>query len=222
MKRFIATIAATAIIVTTSSFRHMSVVSGQTPATAPAGAKTAAKHPRLFFTAEELPALRQKAKASPSFGQLTSFAESSRFAARPSDGRGLESNMEMLAQAFVALITQEPRHVDKAKKQLLQAASWDASVWRGGICSPCRIAGLPLGHFAQAVGIAYDWLHPFMADDERKTVRDALARNAFATYKEGIDRNTRSEYWLHITNNWCPVIHGGGGDSGDGDTGGDS
>ncbi|MBI5724581.1 MAG: heparinase II/III family protein [Planctomycetes bacterium] len=213
MRRQILTAAAMAFAAMIILFQSASVASGQFSASAPAGgAKGAARHPRLFFTAEELPALRQKARAYPSFAQLTSFVDSQRFFERPTpDSRGWESNAIMLAEAFVALITQDPKYIEKAKKQLFQIAGMDMTVWRGTISPPCRVAGLGLGHFSQAVGIGYDWLYPFMTEDERKTIRDALVKKAFAIYKEGVDLNTRSEYWLHITNNWCPVIHGGEG-----------
>ncbi len=168
------------------------------------------QHPRLFFSAADLPALRDKARASACFTSLVADVEAYPFDVKPQDPRGLFSNPAMVAEAFLALVTQEPRHIEKAKKQLLQVAGWDREIWRGGVTPNCgKAAGLGLGHFARAVGICYDWLYPFLSEDERRFVRDALATKAFAIYKEGVDLGDANEWWLRSVNNWCPVIQGG-------------
>ena len=170
----------------------------------------AGAHPRLFFSASDLPALRAKARSSACFTQLVTFAEAYRFDEQPSDSRGLFGNPAMVAEAFLALMTQEPRHIEKAKKQLLQAAGWEKDIWRGGVTTNCgKAAGLGLGHFAKSVAICYDWLYPYMSDNERTVVRDALATKAFSIYNEGVELGESNEWWLRSVNNWCPVIQGG-------------
>jgi len=171
---------------------------------------SAGEHPRLFFSAADLPALRAKARASACFTQLVAYVEAYPFDEKPAEARGLFSNPAMVAEAFLALITQEPRDIEKAKKQLLQVAGWERDIWRGGVTTNCgKAAGLGLGHFAKSVAICYDWLYPFLTDDERKGIRDALSTKAFAIYKEGVDLGDQNEWWLRSVNNWCPVIQGG-------------
>ena len=169
-------------------------------------------HPKLYFGAKDLPALRQKI-ASPYFAErfarLRHYVDDYPFVAKPTDSRGLFSNPAMMSEAFVALITEDPQYIAKARRQLLQAASWDVEIWRGEVIPTCKSVGLGLGHFAQAVAISYDWMYPFLTPTERQTVRRALAHKALGVYKEGIERNDPLEWSLTLTNNWCPVINGG-------------
>ena len=169
-------------------------------------------HPRLYFTSKDLPELRRKVTSpffAERFARLRQYVDARPFVEKPSDDRGLFSNPDMICESFVALITEDPKYIARARRQLLQAASWDVEIWRGGITPTNTAVGLGLGHFSQAVAISYDWMYPFLTPSERQTVLRALGQKSLSIYKSAIERNDPQEWSLTLMNNWCPVIHGG-------------
>jgi len=89
-------------------------------------------------------------------------------------------------------------------------ALFDPKVWPDWIDQAHIRFGLPAdlrtGMLSQDVGIAYDWLYPFLDDSERAFIIEGLDRRGIQPFLESMEKNP---WWAHDLNNWYTVIIGG-------------
>ena len=159
-------------------------------------------HPRLYATADELAAIRERVAREPWSGFLARVrrvadgrVKSGPLAADSTgDRRGAGCGLAHIAAAYT--FTQEQQYLDAAAAQLAGLASiedWTTS--------------LEYGHWAHGAALAYDWLHHELPADLLADARAAIARasqrifNYFANYESA----TSTGYgWNHMA-----VIEGG-------------
>ncbi len=169
-------------------------------------------HPRLFFTAEELPALRAKLATEPFASRWEVFlelAERDLHARLPEirNGRLRRGARDAIGHAGIAAfayaITGDERFGERAKAEALGLV--EASGWPG----PSRLgqAVLETGEAATACALVYDWCYDLLSEAERDTLREGMLRLAVEPYLASL---AKDDWWVgnYITN-WNGVVHGG-------------
>ncbi|MCL4488723.1 MAG: DUF4962 domain-containing protein [Chloroflexi bacterium] len=134
-------------------------------------------HPRLFFGASEISALRAKAASThneiwtPIVDEATSQLGTVPPAQAPANG-DLDTyrnfGNELIPFAFTCVITGATNYCDLAKTYLLTYATW-------GQWGEDNNRDLGLAHMLLGNAIAYDWLHNRLTPAERQAVRQSLA-----------------------------------------------
>lgn len=160
------------------------------------------KHPRLFFTAEDLPRLRSKAKTGDKElwqAVLRNVRAVRRDPPAPSDPMldrsGVEQKPADISQygvgfaiaeaSIVYAIEQDEKYLEAAKKWLFAACKYEP--WGYTFRTPN--VDLPPAHLLYAVATAYDVLYDKLTIEERAFVREKLIRQArlmhdYFKYKE--------------------------------------
>ncbi len=163
------------------------------PAVAAAGGWSV--RPRLYFTAEDVPGLRQRfendamlrqardALLAKAEGALTkTFVEESYAKGGSSQHGNYYTADRSASQAietcgFAYVITGDRRYADHARDALLHFATYEK--WTGDSFfkrDPVWRSALETAHFARAYALGIDWLADALNDEERRTACDALAR----------------------------------------------
>lgn len=146
------------------------------------------KHPRVFFDADSLKLLRERARTT----QREMWRETSR-RVRGVEEEPLPAGHATLDRApaqydaaytlaeltFAYVVEQDPRHLAAAKKWLKAVVSWEP--W--GYTYRTPNVDLPPAHLLYAVGFAYDSLYDQLDAGEREAVRRKLARPARLMYE---------------------------------------
>ena len=178
-------------------------------------------HPRLLFRPADLPALRAKMTATPLlkeyYGRLLRGWASAgsylnvdlsrggwaKFGTWALGDRPRADIMTTLGLAYV--LTGERKYGRKCVDILLKVAQWDDAAGGWGRMHFSQLAN---GGMLTGVSLAYDWAYDVMTDGERRTVQDALVREAQYVYSLSMDQRW---WWTdpNSLNNWCGVIHGG-------------
>ena len=149
-------------------------------------------HPYLFFSEQDLPAIRQRVKQYPASFFFERLGERS-----DPNGFNFEalSNMRPVPRyrqviqadlicrcAFYGLVTGSKKHIAKAIDALLEFAKW----------TPGRY-GPSVGHILQSTAIAYDWLYNEMSEGDRAKVEKFLVTSARKLY--GTTQQKRDDLW---------------------------
>lgn len=119
----------------------------------------------------------------------------------------------ILDAALAALVLDEQRYADAALAQiecLYDEVRWpeleDAAHLRDGDhCSLRR------GQLALAIGLAYDWLHGFLAEEDRRRLVQGFDTRFTRAFRSGLDA---PDAWTRTNNNYVTVIYGGFGIAG--------
>ncbi len=109
--------------------------------------------------------------------------------------------------ALVALVTGDRRYVEAALRQI--DALFDSKQWPDWIDKrhqPSMTVDLRYGQFARALGLAYDWLHVLLTEDQRRRFLERLDTHAVQRYLAAVEAE---ESWLDRQSNWKPCIVGG-------------
>lgn len=134
-------------------------------------------HPRLFFSASDIPTLRANAGTThrdiwiPISEYVDSLHGTSPPSVPPQQGDEdfyRDEGNRLIAIAFACVITGEDEDCELAKRYLLVYASWEQ--W--GDKNERR-----LGHSHMLLGnaLAYDWIHTYLTPQEKRTVSRNLA-----------------------------------------------
>lgn len=154
-----------------------------------------AEHPRLFMRPEELPAIRAAAAGSHSAAWAAALAKADKLLGEKPDmsepplypegterlsepwkeiwwGNRLRTIAVTDGAATLALawrVTGEEKYAAASKELLMAMAAWDP---KGSTQYNYNDeAAMPILYYASR---AYDWLHPYLNDDERKAVIDVM------------------------------------------------
>lgn len=90
-------------------------------------------------------------------------------------------------------VTGERRYLERAFAELNAVCAF--SDW-----NPSHF--LDTGEMSLAVAIGYDWLYDGLSEDERRGIREGLARN-------GLDAGKKGGWWAKASNNWGQVCRAG-------------
>ena len=155
------------------------------------------KHPYLFFSTKDLPAIRERVKRHPAsffwarlqertdpdgldLGLLRSIGGVPRF-------RQQMQAEHMSRCAFYGLLTGSEKHLAKAKQALLAiVTNWTPKPGR---------YGPQVGHLLQYSAIAYDWLYNHLTAEERTKVETFLAEAAKNAYEAG--KTKQQDNWWY-------------------------
>jgi hypothetical protein len=142
------------------------------------------RHPRLFFDAAALDALRRKAAAHPAAWQAflaTSPGLNAEPPAPPAQGRGVHYRVGLALPepAFAYAITREPKHLERARRWIDAAMAYEP--WGYTYSKPDQ--DIPAGFLLYGLSFAYDLLHDDLGPDQRRAIRDKLVEKASALYE---------------------------------------
>lgn len=134
-------------------------------------------HPRLFFSADDIPALREKAQTShrdlwvPISEYVASLVDTSPPLIPPAEGDEdfyRDQGNQLIAMAFACVITGAEEECELTKRYLLIYASWEQ--W-----GEKNERGLGHSHMLLGNALAYDWIHSYLAPEERESIRTSIA-----------------------------------------------
>jgi len=134
------------------------------------------EHPRIFFTSEDLPRIRQTtASGGPhadAWRTVVSWCDSHM---KTSLGKLVEENAKrpLQAYAFVAAISGETRYRTKAI---------DAALYLAG-----KSPGEQLREFVEGMAYVYDWLYGHLSDNDRDTLRDGIVKGCLSLVSKSRD-----------------------------------
>lgn len=118
------------------------------------------------------------------------------------------AGQRILRHAVALHLTGNEAHRRAALEQL--EALFDESVWPDWIDQAHLRFELPAdlrtGMLSQDVGLAYDWLYPFLDDKERAMIVEGLDRRGIQPFLRSM---AADPWWAHDLNNWYTVIIGG-------------
>ncbi len=151
------------------------------------------EHPRLFFSQEDIPRLRQEAQTTHKdiWDAIKYYADRlPDNCAMPNDY--YDAGNVVFVSAFAYVITGEATYLDKARECMMVNADpdkwpyWDASNTRD----------LNLADMLVKNSLAYDWLYNNMTQQERDYVRAGLVRHATEMLEAADYNNTSwSDWW---------------------------
>lgn len=166
------------------------------------------QHPRLFFTADDIPALRERVQKEAFATRWSQFmARADQLIQESPAGNSRHNLGNMGTLAFAYIITENPAYAKRAIAEAL------AGIERGVWISPNHIrfnegADLVGAELTLGLALVYDWCHHAMSETERGIIRTAILEKGLGRYK--ISVTDPKEWWFeHPINNWRGVCHGG-------------
>lgn len=149
------------------------------------GNAAATEHPKLFFNADEINNLRQKAQTTHAeiWAPIIDYAQwhlddDAPPVSAPDEGQTAYRNYanRLIPFAFSAVITDADSIKNFVKSYLLTLASWDQ--WGNK-----HTRDLALAHMILANSLAYDWLYSELTENERQIIRSSLGDWAEKMYE---------------------------------------
>lgn len=188
-----------------------------------AGTCWPSEHPRLLFSKNEIPAIKERAKhpqmkavvehliaradhvfkAAPLLVSLTKRGEKD----APGEVKGLTAARDLqgrvvtLCMAFT--LTGDAKYKNEAVAQLDHALT-DWKIWVDTAHAPPY--DLMTGEVCATFGLAYDWLYNDLTPDERKRLREGAEKRGLDAYHSAVAKKMG---WLSARNNWNAVCNGG-------------
>ena len=113
----------------------------------------------------------------------------------------------VLRHALAFLITEDERYRDAALAQI--EATFDPALWpswQDEAEPPHWHAGLRIGQLSQAFGLAYDWLHPSLTPEQRRTTVSGVDRCGIQPYLKAVELG---QWQVGVLDNFVSTIAGG-------------
>ncbi len=168
--------------------------------------------PYLFFTREDLPSLRQKMTRPPASAMWERVrAEADRLLRSDPPGQptgqttyeqARASSNALRVLSAVHALAGEPACARRATPEIeviLAADSWSHPQHKAE-------ADLVSAEIACSLGLAYDWLHDALSEDQRHRVREAIVRRGLRPIVEATQKRAWWTHWRRC--NWGAVIFG--------------
>ena len=116
-----------------------------------------------------------------------------------------QAGQRVLRGALVCLLAGDTRYRDDALRQM--AALFDSKRWPQWLDQahrpPCD---LRTGMLSRDLALAYDWLHPYLSDEQRRWIVEGIDRRGIQPFWSGVEHGMA---WVNGRNNWTTVIVGG-------------
>lgn len=153
--------------------------------------------PRLFFSASEIPALREKANSTHAtiFAPVQTYAASFLGSTPPAlpavldlQGFRLAGN-RLVAIALTYILTGDAQYAALARDHVLAYCRYPFWAGEGAM----HTKDLGFHHILQGCAIAYDWIHATLSLTERAVIQEALARRAQESYALGL--SSPPQWW---------------------------
>ncbi len=163
-------------------------------------------HPRLFFSDEDIDAIRQQIESDPLLASTWAVLQEQSDAMldlepveRDQVGRRLLGVSRTVLKrvsylAFTYRLTGEQAYLRRAEEEMLAAAAF--TDW-----NPSHF--LDVAEMTAALAIGYDWLHDGLSAGSRETIREAIVDKGLQTSFD------QAGGWVRGSNNWTQVCHGG-------------
>lgn len=185
----------------------------------------ASEHPRLLFSPQEIPAIRQRATLpilEPIARHLLERAEWQLHAAPinpsitkrgepdpPGERKGIAAARALqgrvLTYCMAFTLTGDRRYRDAAVAELRRAIT-DWRIWVDTAHPPPY--DLMTGEVCLTFGLAYDWLYHDLTAEERQELGQGVERRGLTPYLEAISGG-RPTIFFTARHNWNPVCNGG-------------
>jgi hypothetical protein len=171
---------------------------------------SAAQHPRLFFSGQDVLPLRQAGRTThaeirqPILEYATSLLGSPppAYPAQADYSAFTNAANRLIPLAFAYTVTGDERFSDLTREHLLAYAAWE--YWGGDSALGDR--DLTLSFMLKANALAYDWVYERLSETDRATVRTALAQHAQEQYLAATSPYTSTwrNWWPHsfAQNHW--------------------
>jgi Heparinase II/III-like protein/Domain of unknown function (DUF4962) len=190
-----------------------------------AGSVRASEHPRLLFSPQEIPAIRERAKlpilepiarslleradwqlhAPPIIPSITKRGEPD----PPGELKGINAARALqgrvLTYCMAYTLTGDRKYRDAAVAELRRAIT-DWRIWVDTAHPPPY--DLMTGEVCLTFGLAYDWLYHDLTAEERDELRHGVERRGLQPYLEAISSG-RATAFFTARHNWNPVCNGG-------------
>ena len=169
-------------------------------------------HPYLFFSAQDLPALRARMEREPFATRWRGFlahAERCLGQDTPRPGQAVSRSRYSLGvagtTAFAYAVTGDRRFGVRARDELLallQSDGWHVSrSWNRG-------ADLDTAELSVAAALVYDWCHDLLDERQRRAIREGVLEKSVQVYLHSVEE--AHDWWVdNPVTNWCGVCHGG-------------
>ena len=150
-------------------------------------------HPRLYFTASDIPALQTRMQQAPTGSSWEMIRRTAQEVSMlPPGVDAPDAEWAVIAglryPALYYALTQDAAAGARGRDRLLQVCSWPSWTITRSV-QDGHLVNYDTGKIAIAVGEAYDWLYPLMSDEERSTVRQAIlekaVKPAYLDYRSG-------------------------------------
>lgn len=149
-----------------------------------AAAQAGGAHPRLFFDAEGLAALRKQAASQPEAWQgflRGAIALREDPPPSPAQQRGVHYRVGLALPepAFAYAITREPKYLERARRWIAAAMAYEP--WGYTYSKPNQ--DIPAAFLLYGLSFAYDLLHDELTAEERRSIEAKLVQKASALYE---------------------------------------
>ena len=155
-------------------------------------------HPRVIMSPEDIPVIRRNIADNVISREAWARLMQDIGPDKPVKGTSMEGlyalvkeQPEFGAKAAAALVARTPEIEAKIDKILTSNDPFKDNWWVGGL------RGTGIAELAEA----YDYLHPFMDDAQRGTVRAVIAKGTAGRYNHGMElpRSWRTWNWVHLS-----------------------
>ena len=142
----------------------------------------ASVHPRLYFTAGDLPGIREKIQREPYRSLWESVQHRAAETPMPPGTAPTQRDLEqatiaLRTNAFVYAVSGDPQAGERARRYLLQVSGWSHWQSRDRVQTG-KLVNYGSGPLHGAIGETYDWIYPLLNTSERQVVVIAMVNRS--------------------------------------------
>lgn len=177
------------------------------------------EHPYLFFSADDLPELRERMKNEPFLTRWGIFIRNADEVVNSDvyEGSRARTYLENAGKtSFAYIITGEEKYVERAISEAMAIVNGfipeenGEKVWYNPTHRNWnKGADLSTAEVTYALAMVYDWCYDAMSPVERTKIKDAIVEKGLKHYLHSIERDGQ-DFWVgNPVSNWAGVLSGG-------------